>query len=84
MAVLDQIENVENINVMIPEKSQAMNRQTLKDKLISYKRTPGSLAVMLLVLLAAGITIVALAFLLGYILINGIPYLTAAEYPAKR
>ena len=32
---------------------------------------------MLLVLLAAGITIVALAFLLGYILINGIPYLTA-------
>lgn len=77
MAVLDQIENVENINEMIPEKSQAMNRQTLKDKLISYKRTPGSLAVMLLVLLAAGITIVALAFLLGYILINGIPYLTA-------
>ncbi|WP_242964224.1 phosphate ABC transporter permease PstA [Eubacterium sp. An3] len=54
-----------------------MNRQSLKDRLLSYRRTPGSLIVMILVLLAAALTIAALLFLLVYILINGIPYLNA-------
>ena len=75
MAVLNQvenIENVENINEIIPGKKEAINSQSLKDKMLSYKRTPGSLLVMLLVMLASGITIVALAFLLGYILVNGV------------
>ncbi|WP_242963810.1 phosphate ABC transporter permease PstA [Eubacterium sp. An11] len=54
-----------------------MNRQTLKDRIASYKRTPGSFIVMLLVLLAAAITIIALVYLLVYILVNGVPYLNA-------
>ena len=75
MAVLDNVE--ENVNEVVPEKIDAMNRQTLKDRIASYKRTPGSFIVMLLVLLAAAITIIALVYLLVYILVNGVPYLNA-------
>lgn len=75
MAALDNIE--ENVNEVIPENIDAMNRQSLKDRLASYKRTPGSLIVMILVLLAAVITTVALVYLIVYILVNGIPYLNA-------
>ena len=75
MAVLDNIE--ENVQEVIPENIDAMNRQSLKDRLLSYRRTPGSLIVMILVLLAAALTIAALLFLLVYILVNGIPYLNA-------
>ena len=75
MAVLDNVE--ENVNEVVPENIDAMNRQTLKDRIASYKRTPGSFIVMLLVLLAAAITIIALVYLLVYILVNGVPYLNA-------
>ena len=75
MAALDNIQ--ENANEVVPEKIDAMNRQSLKDRLASYKRTPGSLLVMILVLVAAAITVVALVFLLVYILVDGIPYLNA-------
>lgn len=75
MAVLDNVE--ENVNEVVPEKIDAMNRQTLKDRIASYKRTPGSFIVMLLVLLAAAITVIALVYLLVYILVNGVPYLNA-------
>lgn len=54
-----------------------MNRETLKDKIRSYMRKPGSMAVMLLVMLSACLTIFILAYLLIYILANGIPYLNA-------
>ena len=75
MAVLDNIE--ENVQEVIPENIEAMNRQSIKDRLASYRKTPGSLIVMILVLLAAALTIAALLFLLVYILVNGIPYLNA-------
>ena len=54
-----------------------MNSLTLSDRLKSYKRTPGSLLVMLLVVLSAVATIAALIFLILYILVNGIPYINA-------
>lgn len=75
MAVLDNVE--ENVKEVNTDNIVAMNRQSLKDRLVSYTRTPGSLIVMILVLLAAVITIAALLFLLIYILVNGIPYLNA-------
>lgn len=52
-----------------------MSRQggSVKEKLKSYKRTPGSFIVMLLVLLAAILTFAALLFLIAYILVNGVP-----------
>lgn len=75
MAVLDNVE--ENVKEVNTDDIVAMNCQSLKDRLVSYTRTPGSLIVMILVLLAAVITIAALLFLLVYILVNGIPYLNA-------
>ncbi len=51
------------------------NRTTLSQKLKSYKRTPGSFFVMLLVVAAAVLTFAVLIFLIAYVLINGIPYL---------
>ena len=51
------------------------NQVTWKQKLKSYKRTPGSLLMMLLVILAALMTFAVLMFLVIYILVNGIPYL---------
>ena len=54
-----------------------MNNLTLSDRLKSYKRTPGSFLVMLLVVLSAVATIAALVFLILYILVNGIPYINA-------
>lgn len=54
-----------------------MNHLTLSDRLKSYKRTPGSFLVMLLVVLSAVATIAALVFLILYILVNGIPYINA-------
>lgn len=51
------------------------NEVTLRQKLKSYKRTPGSFLVMLLVMLAAIVTFAVLIFLIAYILINGLPHL---------
>jgi phosphate transport system permease protein len=54
----------------------AINRSSLKDRLKSYARSPLSLVLFLLVCLAAVATFATLLFLVGYILIKGIPYLT--------
>lgn len=51
------------------------NEVTFGQKLKSYRRTPGSFAVMLLVMLCAVLTFVTLIFLIAYILIHGLPYL---------
>lgn len=45
------------------------------NKLKSYRRTPGSFVVMVLVLLSAIVTFAVLIFLIAYILIHGVPYL---------
>lgn len=51
------------------------NEVTLKQKMKSYTRTPGSLIVMLLVMLSAILTFTVLIFLIAYVLIHGVPYL---------
>lgn len=51
------------------------NQMTLGQKLKSYKRTPFSFLMMLLVVLSAVITFAVLFFLIAYVLINGVPYL---------
>lgn len=56
-------------------QAKGVNEVTLGQKLKSYTRTPGSMVVMLLVMLAAVITFAVLIFLIAYILINGVPYL---------
>lgn len=51
------------------------NQVTLGQKLKTYKRTPGSFFVMLLVMLSAVLTFTVLIFLIAYILVHGVPYL---------
>lgn len=51
------------------------NKVTLGQKLKSYKRTPGSFLIMLLVMLSAILTFTVLIFLIAYILVHGVPYL---------
>lgn len=52
---------------------KAVNKQTFKQKMMAYKRKPLSLAMYLLVVIATILTVGALLFLIGYILIMGIP-----------
>lgn len=54
-----------------------INKLSLRDRLDSYKRHPGSFALLLLVLLAAFITFCILIFIIAFILIKGVPYLNA-------
>lgn len=55
----------------------------MKDKLKAYARHPFSLLMLILVLLAAAFTITVLLFLVGYILIHGIPYLKPSLFAWK-
>ena len=54
-----------------------MNKKKMRQKLISYKNAPGSAVLALLVLLSAFLTFAVLLFLIAYILIHGIPYISA-------
>lgn len=47
-----------------------------KEKMKTYRRHPGSLLLRILVILSAVITVAVLVYLLAYILIHGVPYLT--------
>ena len=51
------------------------NKTTAGDKLKTYLKHPGSLIIMILVMLAAVITFAVLLFLIVYILMNGVPHL---------
>ena len=51
------------------------NRITMGEKMKTYLKHPGSLILMLLVMLAAVLTFIVLLFLIAYILINGVPHI---------
>ena len=55
---------------------KGINHQNYWQRLKAYRTKPGSFLLLVLVLISAVITISVLAFLLGYILIKGIPYLS--------
>ena len=57
--------------------------RSIGEKLCSYKRTPGSFILMLLVMLSAIITFAVLLFLIAYILINGIPHIKPELFALK-
>lgn len=54
--------------------------EKLKQKLRCYKRSPMSLILCILVWAAAAITLIALAFVVIYILVKGIPHLTPSLF----
>lgn len=53
-----------------------INKLSFRDKLSSYKKNPASLAILILTALSAAVALLALLFLIGFVLVNGIPYLT--------
>ena len=55
------------------KENHAINKVTLKDRLSAYRKHPGSFLLLILVLLAAVLTVGVLFYLVGYILIHGIP-----------
>lgn len=57
------------------KKLKPINQMSVKDRIRSYTRHPGSFVLLLLVGIAAVITVITLLFLVGYILVNGLPYL---------
>mgnify|MGYP002524505306 FL=1 len=61
-----------------PEKY--INRVTLGARLKQYTRSPLSLILMILVMLAAVFSVGMLLFIIAYILINGVPHLTAEQF----
>lgn len=69
------------------EEIKAINKQSFAEKMKSYRKHPGSFLLLLLVLIAAFITVATLLFLVGYILVTGIPNLKpslfALEYNSE-
>lgn len=60
-----------------------INKVTLAQRLRSYKRHPFSLFLLLLVILAALVTVFVLVAIVGYILYKGIPNLTPSLFSWK-
>lgn len=52
-------------------------KESIKQKMKVYKRDPKSLFLLILVLLSAFITVLAVVFIVSYILIKGVPYIRA-------
>ena len=64
----------------ISKNVQAINKVTVKDRFNSYLKNPASLVMFLLVTAAALITFAVLLFLIGYILVKGLPHLTPSLF----
>lgn len=59
------------------QSAMGINHQTFAQRMRTYRRSPLSLALRVLVTASAMITVLTLLFLITYILVKGIPYLTA-------
>lgn len=62
---------------------QVLNKQTMRQKVQSYLCHPGSLLIMLATTMAAVITTAVFLYLIGYILVKGVPYLTPELFSWK-
>lgn len=60
--------------------AQHINQQTLKQKAKAYFKNPTSLILLVLVVLATVITLFVLIYLIGYILVKGVPNLTPSLF----
>lgn len=63
-------------NSAVIDKIKPINKVTFKQRMISYKRKPLSLVMLLLVALAAVLSAAALVFIIVYVIVRGIPNLT--------
>ena len=68
---------------IIPKTAQPeeyINKVTLKQKLLRYRRSPLSLVLMILVMLSALFAVGILLYLIGFILVKGIPNLSWEQF----
>ncbi len=77
----DTLSKLQKVNINIENevdvgKINAINKMTFSKRLKVYKRNPGSMILLIFVLLATLITVSVLVYIIAYILINGIPNLT--------
>lgn len=63
--------------------TKQINTTSWRQRIRSYRKHPGSLILFLLVCLAALITAASLAFVVGYILVKGIPHLSFSLFAWK-
>lgn len=63
-------------NSAVIEDIKPINKVTFRQRMISYKRKPLSLVMLLLVALAAVLSAAALIFIIVYVLVKGVPNLT--------
>lgn len=66
-----------------PAPEKYINKVTLKQKLLRYKRSPLSLVLMILVMLSALFAVGILLYLIGFILVKGIPALSWEQFEWK-
>ena len=69
--------------VEMKNTEQNQPEEFIRDKLREYKKHPKSLVIMILVMLSAVFAVGILLFLMIYILVNGIPHLTAEQFEWK-
>lgn len=55
----------------------------MAERLKAYKHAPGSFILRLLVSLSAVVTVLVLIYIIAYILIHGIPYLSPDFFPCN-
>lgn len=80
MSYMNQMAEKSEHGISAAASAAAINVLTRKDKMKSYRKHPGSLTLLILVILAAVITVAILVFLIGYILVNGIPHLSLSMF----
>lgn len=76
-------ENVAKAVITEPAPEKYINKVTMKQKLLRYKRSPLSLILMILVMLSALFAVGILLFLIGFILVKGIPALSLEQFEWK-
>src|SRR5574344_1538407 len=64
-------------------ETKAINVQTFSQKMSQYRHRPWSLVVRLLTILAAVLSVGVLLFIIAYILVMGVPNLTADLFSWK-
>lgn len=74
---MDQLWNEQNGN------QKVINTQSLKQRFQSYMKHPGSMIVLILTLIAAALTAASFVYLVAYILVRGVPYLTPELFSWK-
>ncbi len=73
-------ETAEKVITAKPAPEKYINKVTLKQKLLRYKRSPMSLVLMILVMLSALFAVGILLYLIGFILVKGIPNLSWEQF----